>query len=116
MIVNVSGYLCIAGTNLSMTIGWQNQGYTCFIVTRTSTEKVGLKDWRIGKRKKEGKNEGKVANRVGRFQSRAVSTVRTDSKASDDFCFTIWKSWFLLKHVIFPAGFLKAQGGGKRCN
>ena len=30
-----------------------------------------------------------VADRVGRFQSCAVSTVIADSKASDDFCFTI---------------------------
>ena len=30
-----------------------------------------------------------VADRVGRFQSRAVSTVIADSKASDDICFTI---------------------------
>ena len=30
-----------------------------------------------------------VADRVGCFQSRAVSTVIADSKASDDFCFTI---------------------------
>ena len=30
-----------------------------------------------------------VADRVGRFQIRAVSTVIADCKASDDFCFTI---------------------------
>ena len=30
-----------------------------------------------------------VADRVGRFQSRAVSTVIADFKASDDICFTI---------------------------
>ena len=35
--------------------GWQNQGYACYIVTRTYTEKVGLIDWRIGKGKGKGK-------------------------------------------------------------
>ena len=30
-----------------------------------------------------------VADRVGRFQSRAVSTAIANSKATDDFCFTI---------------------------
>ena len=39
--------------------GWQNQGYACYIVTRTYTEKVGLIDWRIGKGKKEKKRKGK---------------------------------------------------------
>ena len=42
-----------------------------------------------------------VADRVGRFQSRAVSTAIANSKATDDFCFTIWKLWFLLKYVLF---------------
>ena len=37
--------------------GWQNQGYACYIVTRTYTEKVGLIDWRIGKRGEKRKKE-----------------------------------------------------------
>ncbi len=32
--------------------GCQNQGYACYIVTRTYTEKVGLIDWRIEKGKR----------------------------------------------------------------
>ena len=44
--------------------GWQNQGYACYIVTRTYTEKVGLIDWRKGKKevnqeKRKGNKEEK---------------------------------------------------------
>ena len=54
-------------------------------------------------------------DRVGSFQSRAALTVIVDAK--HDFCFTIYKSWFFLKHVFFIlASFLKAQGGCKRGN
>ncbi len=34
-------------------------GYASYIVARTYTEKVGLIDWKIGKRKKRGKKEKK---------------------------------------------------------
>ena len=37
----------------------QNQGYASYIVARTYTEKVGLIDWRIGEKKKEGKGRKK---------------------------------------------------------
>ena len=98
--------------------GWQKQGYASYIVARTYTEKVGLIDWRIGKgkkikkereerRKKKRKRKKKRnekekeknergrkdsflgADRVGCFQSHAVSTVIAGFKASNDFCFTI---------------------------
>ena len=46
--------------------GWQNQGYACYIVTRTYTEKVGLIDWRVGKGKGKGKKEGNKENRNGK--------------------------------------------------
>ena len=37
--------------------GWQNQGYASYIVARTYTEKVGLIDWRIGKRGEKGRKK-----------------------------------------------------------
>ena len=47
-----------------MKAGWQNQGYACYIVTRTYTEKVGLIDWRIEKGKnREIKKKGKGRRR-----------------------------------------------------
>ena len=67
--------------------GWQNQGYACYVVTRTYTEKVGLIDWRIGKRKKEKGKRGKKRK-----------------KEREEGMF------------FFLAGFLKAQGGCKRWN
>ena len=53
-----------------------------------------------------------VADRVGRFQSRAVSTVIADCKASD-FCFTIWLSRFSQKQVFFLQVFLKHRADVK---
>ena len=37
--------------------GWQNMGYASYIVARTYTEKVGLIDWRIGKRGEKGRKK-----------------------------------------------------------
>ena len=37
--------------------GWQNVGYASYIVARTYTEKVGLIDWRIGKRGEKGRKK-----------------------------------------------------------
>ena len=53
----VAGYL-FKDTCLKILAGWQNQGYACYIVTRTYTEKVGLIDWKIGKRGKKEKKKG----------------------------------------------------------
>ena len=40
--------------------GWQNVGYASYIVARNYTEKVGLIDWKIGKkRKRRTKERGK---------------------------------------------------------
>ena len=51
------------GIHFKSVPGWQNQGYACYIVTRTYTEKVGLIDWRIGKGKKRGKDEKRKERR-----------------------------------------------------
>ena len=53
-----------------------------------------------------------VADRVGCFQSCAALTVIADPK--HDFCFTIYKSWFFLKHVFsFLQVFLKPKADVK---
>ena len=39
--------LHFVSVSICLSTGWQNMGYTSYIVARTYTEKVGLIDWRI---------------------------------------------------------------------
>ena len=89
-------------------------GYASYIVARTYTEKVGLIDWRIGEKKKEGKGRKKKekkekekkrkkkirwGEKIELFSCRSswlfsvscslIQSQLSDFKASNDFCFTI---------------------------
>ena len=55
-VIGVVGIVVVIGF---VDAGWQNQGYACYIVTRTYTEKVGLIDWRIGKRGEKGRKRNR---------------------------------------------------------